>query len=347
MATKRITQREIAKLAGVSQVAVSMVINDPTGVNTRISAPTRQRIQRAIHDTGYVVDAAARRLAGLDNRIVGVFTYEHGLSPQMMDFYGPLLNGLETAAELFGCDLLFFTGTPVEAGSKRIFSSATRLRLADGCILLGKEMHSGDLNRLVREDFPFVAVGRRDEPGVPYVGIDYVSLTGELIQEAVKRGHARAVYVHQNRDAPSSNDRLEAVLDANSGGAMDIQQISVGHGPSIDDVASQIVKSGVTLAIVEDLFDSLDLAAALAKLGAGVPDDISLVALAEVSGHTIDARQLSGFNLERQLIASEALELLQVLVRGDSDELSSLETQRLLVGTIQLGQTLTNVKGDL
>lgn len=344
MTTKRITQREIAKLAGVSQVAVSMVLNDPSGATTRISPATRERIQQVIHDTGYVVDAAARRLAGLDNKIVGVFTYEHALSPQMMDFYGPLLNGLERAAERLGCDLLFFTGTPAESGSKRIFHPATRLRLADGCILLGKEMHSGDLTRLVKESFPFVAVGRRDELGVPYVGIEYISLTTSLLSAAAERGHTEAVYVHQDKDTPSSNDRLAAIDNAESDGLLRISKTSV-EARSIQEISGQLTSSRATLAIVEDLYDAIDLVAALSDLGIAVPADMSLAVLAEVNGHRVGDRQLSGFNLPREHIASEALELLQSLILAKDTDAPA--TQTLLHGSIQIGETLVPAKGEL
>ncbi|ODT80484.1 MAG: hypothetical protein ABS76_16245 [Pelagibacterium sp. SCN 64-44] len=47
-----------------------------------------------------------------------------------------------------------------------------RVRLSDGCIILGREFEREELARLVAGDFPFVAVGRRDDAGgpVPYVG---------------------------------------------------------------------------------------------------------------------------------------------------------------------------------
>nr|BFF25676.1 hypothetical protein GCM10025732_36410 [Glycomyces mayteni] len=121
----KVTQREIARIAGVSQTTVSMVLNDRDGSNIRIPDATRERVRRAIEQSTYVADPAARRLAGLDNKILGVFTYESALTPESMDFYGPLLNGIERAAESLGCDLLFFTSSP----SRRVAgacSTATR-----------------------------------------------------------------------------------------------------------------------------------------------------------------------------------------------------------------------------
>src|SRR5918993_1148378 len=112
---RRITQRRIAELAGVSQATVSLVLNDKA-------------------------DPAARRLAGVGNKILGVFTYEPAFPTASQDFYAPLLSGIEQAAEELGCDLLLFTSAPVVNGTRRLFHEHNRLRLADGCLLLGVEM---------------------------------------------------------------------------------------------------------------------------------------------------------------------------------------------------------------
>jgi DNA-binding LacI/PurR family transcriptional regulator len=183
---------------------------------------TRARVKAAIEQLTYVADPAARRLAGLDNQIIGVFTYEAALSPESMDFYGPLLNGIERAAEHIGWDLLFFTSSPVENGTRSLFHRKTRLRLTDGCVLLGQQMVASELERLVAEQFPFVAIGRRDETAaaVPYVAIDYVTPTTALIDQAAADGHQQALYVHRGRDTPTARDRRGAVEAASADGRL-------------------------------------------------------------------------------------------------------------------------------
>jgi DNA-binding LacI/PurR family transcriptional regulator len=332
----KVTQREIARIAGVSQTTVSMVLNDRDGSNIRIPDATRERVRRAIEQSTYVADPAARRLAGLDNKILGVFTYESALTPESMDFYGPLLNGIERAAESLGCDLLFFTSSPVEEGRRRLFHRNTRLRLADGCVLLGQQMDGEDLERLVAEDFPFVAVGRRDETEapVPYVGIDYGALTETLLGRAAELGHERVLYLHRNRNSPTARDRLAAIERA-------------GHSPAVtlavvgDDLAGLprlIGETGATALFAEDAFLVEDAALVLGDAGA---DAVSLAALAEVRGHRIGGRNLTGFHTPRQQIAAEALALLQQLISTAPDERGGIEIQRLLQGEVAFGETLT------
>jgi DNA-binding LacI/PurR family transcriptional regulator len=344
--TGKVTQREIARIAGVSQTTVSMVLNDRDDTNVRIPESTRERVKRAIEQTTYVADPAARRLAGLDNKILGVFTYEAALTPESMDFYGPLLNGIERAAEQLDCDLLFFTSSPVENGSRRLFHKNTRLRLADGCILLGQHMDGDELARLVREGFPFVAVGRRDEAeGVPYVGIDYRSLTRGLIERAVELGHTKAVYVHRGKNTPSARDRRAEIDAANESGVLSFTSLPY-NGYELSSTARAIVASGATVVFVEDAFAAEDIELSLDRIGVSVPDQLSLTALGEVQSHTIKGRTLSGFHTPRQRIASEALALLKQLITAQPEELGAIDTQRLLDGSVELGETLVARRGD-
>ena len=89
----RLTQRDIARLAGVSQATVSLVLNDAKAAEGRIPEETRERVQKAIKETGYVADPIARRMAKGLNRILGVFTYEPAFPSAQADFFLPFLLG--------------------------------------------------------------------------------------------------------------------------------------------------------------------------------------------------------------------------------------------------------------
>ncbi|GHH59862.1 LacI family DNA-binding transcriptional regulator [Streptomyces umbrinus] len=336
---RRVTQREIAELAGVSQTTVSVVLNDRDGSNVRVPEATRARVKAAIEQLTYVADPAARRLAGLDNQIIGVFTYEAALSPESMDFYGPLLNGIERAAEHIGWDLLFFTSSPVENGTRSLFHRKTRLRLTDGCVLLGQQMVASELERLVAEQFPFVAIGRRDETAaaVPYVAIDYVTPTTALIDQAAADGHQQALYVHRGRDTPTARDRRGAVEAASAEGRLAF--LLVGE-ERIADLPRLTRATGATLIIAEDAFLAEDVAHALSGAGVAVPDETSLAALGEVRGHRVEGRGLAGFHIPRQQLAAEALDLLQLLITTDPQEWAGLDTERLLVAEVEPGDTI-------
>ncbi|TDD63253.1 LacI family transcriptional regulator [Kribbella antibiotica] len=342
---RRVTQREIAEIAGVSQTTVSVVLNDRDGKNVRIPAETRARVKQAIEELTYVADPAARRLAGMDNQIIGLFTYEPALSPESMDFYGPLLNGLERAAEQVGWDLLFFTSSPVENGTRSLFHRKTRLRLTDGCVLLGQQMVASELERLVAEQFPFVCIGRRDETAaaVPYVAIDYITPANELMDQAAAGGHQQALYVHRGTDTPTARDRRIAVEAASAEGRLSFLLVGEERIPELPRLAQA---TGATVILGEDAFLTEDVVHSLTAGGISVPDEISVAALAEVRGHRVEGRALAGFHVPRERLAAEALDLLQLLISTEPSEWHTLEIRRLLLAEVRSSETIVPRKAQ-
>ena len=183
---RRLTQNDIAKLAGVSQATVSLVLNGAPAAIARIPEETRERVQAVIRQTGYVADPIARRMAKGLNRILGVFTYEPAFPSAQADFFTPFLLGIEEEAQQQAYDLLLLTSAGV-GDNRKIFSEGNRLRIADGCLVLGREFDRKELVRLVSEDYPFVAIGRREDADgpVPYVGGDYAAGTRQLVEDAI------------------------------------------------------------------------------------------------------------------------------------------------------------------
>src|SRR5262245_48484111 len=105
---RRPTQADIARLAGVSQATVSVVLNGRDS-DVRISPATRERVLTVIREWGYVANPSARSLAGGRNRIIGVHTFEPVFPTTSVDFYFPFLLGMEQEAADLGYDLLLFT----------------------------------------------------------------------------------------------------------------------------------------------------------------------------------------------------------------------------------------------
>lgn len=197
-------------MTGVSQATVSVVLNGRSDSEVRIAPETRDRVLRAIAETGYVADPVARRLGARHNKIIGVFTYESVFPSANSDFYHPFLVGIEQRAEILGCDLLLLTSAPVVDGRRRIFHEDNRLRLADGCVLLGRSLDKLELTRLVADGLPFVSIGRRDDAGgpVPYVGADYPTAVAALVHRAVSLGHTRLAYLGHGDGPESWADRM-------------------------------------------------------------------------------------------------------------------------------------------
>ncbi|MCB5203980.1 LacI family transcriptional regulator [Neorhizobium sp. T786] len=303
---KRLTQNDIAKLAGVSQATVSLVLNGATNAVARIPQETRERVLQVIRDTGYVADPIARRMAKGHNRILGVFTYEPAFPSEQADFFAPFLLGIEEEAQAHNYDLLLLTGAGV-GKERKIFGDGNRLRIADGCLVLGREFDRSELKQLVAGDYPFVAIGRREDAGgpVPYVGGDYASATQELVEKAKALGHRRVAYVGPSGPAESVTDRWTGFCAALRGGAELVLHVKSSDRPA-GEVLEALVQSGATAVFFVELADAVRVEAAARQHGLAIPSDFSAVVLGSHIRADRSPVQFTSFAIPREEMGRQA-----------------------------------------
>ena len=354
----RLTQRDIARLANVSQTTVSLVLNNRSDATARIPAETRDRVLKVIRETGYQADPLARRMLKQRNQILGVFTYESVFPSTSGDFYYPFLAGIEDRAERLGWDLLLFTSAPVADGHRRIFHENNRLRIADGCLLLGREVPSDELARLIAEDYPFVSVGRRDDAGapVPSVGADYTTATRTTVEQAIVLGHRHIAYAGPAASpAPipeSSADRLRGFHQAAGRRSL---VLPTGRPPGLTAEPSPqaretegwagqlldvLLDRRITAVFVEERADAVGLLSAATARGIDVPGDLSVVALGDSTRPVASDVDFSGFHVPRRAMGVRAVELLEAILSGTASS-----QQILLPCELTEGTTLTPPKG--
>ncbi|WP_239514315.1 LacI family DNA-binding transcriptional regulator [Streptosporangium sp. 'caverna'] len=337
---RRLTQQDIARMAGVSQTTVSLVLNNRTDADVRIAPETRERVLRAIRETGYVADPVARRLADRRNRILGVFTYEAVFPTASADFYHPFLLGIEECAEEVGCDLLLFTSARAAGTRRRIFNEDSRVRLADGCVLLGRAVDRDDLARLLAEGIPFVSVGRRDDAGapVPYVGADYPPAVRALVDRAAGLGHRRLAYVGTGAGAESPADRMRGFREAVAAVGADGLHVPVA-GRTPDDLLDELAAERVTAAFVEEPADAVAIVHAARERGLMIPEDLSILGLGAPTRPVHVDIDFTGFRIPRREMGRRAVELLMEVLEGGGET-----PQELLPCELVDGSTLAPVR---
>ncbi|MEU6265406.1 LacI family DNA-binding transcriptional regulator [Saccharopolyspora shandongensis] len=313
---RRLTQRDIARMAGVSQATVSLVLNNRRDGNVRIAPETRAQVLEVIRKTGYVANPIARRLHDRRNRILGVFTYEAVFPSTRANFYQPFLEGIEERAEDVGCDLLLFTSAKAAGARRRIFSDDSRVRLADGSLLLGRTVDRDDLAQLLAEGIPHVSIGRRDDAGspVPHVGADYRTAVRDLVDRAVALGHRGFAYVGPGAGAESSADRLQGFHEAVA--AHGVQGVHV-QTARLD----QLHEAGVTAVLTEEVSDGVAIVLAGRARGLSVPGDLAVLSLGAATRPAPDEMALTGFRIPRREMGRRAVQALtEVLEHGTTPQ---------------------------
>ena len=86
-------QADIARMAGVSQATVSLVLGGSQTAQA-LTPDTRRRVLDAARELGYVADPAARRLVSRNNRLLGVYTFMATFRVDFRNSYYPFLVGV-------------------------------------------------------------------------------------------------------------------------------------------------------------------------------------------------------------------------------------------------------------
>ena len=308
----RVTQKDIAKLAGVSQTIVSFVVNDREESLSRVPDATRARVLRIIQETGYVADPIARRLKQIGNRMIGVYTYEALFPLDREDFFFPFLAGIEEEAQRLDHDLLLLTSGRATGSNLGLSAGVTRLRLADCCILLGQNMPSEELKFLKGSGFPFVSVGRRDDIGepIPYVAADYESAVAALAARAAALGHRRFAYLGFGEGPESYVDRRKGFESGTGGQGVQIE-------PTGDPAGwVRVLREASASVVFVEQDDALEgLSAALDDAGLTVPRDLSVVSL---SGSLDSPDGVTGFRIPRREMGRLAVSIVSGAMDKDS-----------------------------
>jgi DNA-binding LacI/PurR family transcriptional regulator len=336
---KRPTQADIARLAQVSQATVSLVLNDRDS-DVRISPETRERVLAVMREWGYVPNASARSLAGGRNKIIGVYTFEPVFPTTSVDFYFPFLLGMEQEAAELGHDLLLFTSV---GGQRHIFrEGSTRLAVADGALLLGRNPNLEEIEQLRDSGYPFVYVGHREVAGTPvsYVAADYTSATHQLSERLFELGHERVAYARLGEgDAQPSRDREKGFRQALR--AAGVRRLT---GPvwalesteEVDGLLDEIIRGGITGIVAEQELLAEEILAASQRRDLSVPDDLSITVLGDTAGAQRTDVAWTGLQVPRQEMGRVATRLLVRLL----DTRQAASVTESVACTIETGTTV-------
>lgn len=312
-------QAEVARLAGVSQTTVSVAL----GGNSHgivLHPDTRARVLAAAKELGYVPDPAARRLAAARNNLLGVFSFTATFPTAVEHSYYPLLVGVEQEAAAHGYDLVLFTGS--SAGDRAGATAALdRVRLADGCLFLGRHVPTDELRKLVEYGYPVVHIGRSDElEEMAWVGADYVTASAEVVQHLAALGHRRIVLVRECDDAPASADRELGFRTGLADAGLDGENAVMRFNAPASEITPEWLRNrraeGVTAFVAEETDTGAVWRALLAAAdGAALtaPSDGSLALLGEPPADLAGRPVPTGFDVPRAELGATAVRVFTEL----------------------------------
>lgn len=151
----------MAALAGVAQSTVSYVMSG----NRPISQKTRDKVEKAMRELGYVPDAHARAMISNRSYIIGLLT-ETTETTQGAELF-PILRAIRATAKEHGYDLIRMSSTCTTedlADMRRLGKG----NLVDAFIMLDIRHHDGRLKSAMKLGLPIVPYG---DPEFPFINI--------------------------------------------------------------------------------------------------------------------------------------------------------------------------------
>ncbi|MFI6322661.1 LacI family DNA-binding transcriptional regulator [Nonomuraea sp. NPDC050556] len=328
-------QADIARLAGVSQPTVSLILGGGAAA-VGIAEETQRKVMRAAEQLGYVPDPIATRLAAGQNNLLGLYTFTSTFPTEMSHAYYPFLVGIEEESAAQGYDLLMFIASSI-TGERPHAQVLNRVRLADGCLFLGRHLPVREMDRLLATDLPVVYIGRHDDFGdrLPYIGADYVSAGAAVVRHLAGLGHERILYVREPDEAITSVDREAGFRSGMDECGLEASVVRTDGSDLTPERLLAWRARGFT-AIVTEATDTdaahLALLAAAAQAGLRFPDDLSLATLGDPSR---GGAGLTGFAVPRREMGAAAVRLLTQLIAGDR----TAPRHQLLSCVLQPGET--------
>jgi LacI family transcriptional regulator len=322
--SKKLTIRDIARLAGVSTATVSRVLNQKPDVD----AETRERILRIVSEQSYVPSVTASSLAGGRSRLLGALvpSLTWPLMPSIMQGIAEVIE--QTAYELVLYSISHRTDR--SALIDRILAA----RQIDGLIAVypdgeGRVETAVDADRgasrhlaeLYQQGFPVVILDDQSLPGqTPWVGPDNRLGAYEAVRHLVHLGHRRIAYVQGPLQYQCSHDRYAGYRQALERAQIQVDMALVAQGdfttPSGQDAAIQLLGLSARPTAVFAANDQMasGVLAAAKERGLLLPDDLAVIGFDDtlLSAHTQPA--LTTVKQPFEEMGKSAAELLLALV---------------------------------
>ena len=289
MPKRRVTSRQVAKKAGVSQTTVSFVLNNVESAN--ISQDTRDRVLQAMRDLNYVPDVAARSLAKGHTMNVGLVLVQPHNQVFIDEYIPNILTGLSQVTRQYGYRILVEL---IEDGSDpNAFGDLIQSKAVGGMIVNNSFPAPDVLQRLLAhadDGFPIVTLNTW-HPDIVSVTVDKFAGVRKVIQHLIDMGHQRIAciaYAPQGHDyhVQTREDIYREML-AKNGLTYDEKLMRYGaYDPETGYHAMQSLLREVT-PLPTALYAMNDMMAfgamtAIHEHGLRVPDDIAVTGFDDI-----------------------------------------------------------------
>lgn len=304
------TIREIARLAGVSPSAVSIVLNGRKGV----SEETRRHVQGVIDKYAYEVPRRHKKNDRL--KLILIKYRAHGMGiEENQGFIASIVDQMESECRKYGFDLLMCNCNPDTAEE---IIKGLMLSPPDGVIFIATEMPRSDYPLLDGFKCPVVVL----DNGIRYKNVDSVVMDNEEIALTATRylyslGHRQLSYFKTAQRMHNCDERFEGFCRAMEEMGLKAQA-TVLLTPTLNGAyqdmkrllqSGEFVPKGAAMADNDTI--AIGAIRALQEMGYHVPGDISVIGVDDIPFSAVSMPALTTMRISRTTLGVLAVDTIR------------------------------------
>lgn len=319
----RPTSKDVAKAAGVSQAAVSLVLGDKW--QGRVAAATADRVRDAARELGYRPNLAARNL-----RLGRTRTALLVVPALTNDFFARVYTGAARKAAEHGFGVVLYPSPEGVGPAKDPFASA-RAAL-DGVI--ASSMAAQALTAIHGADLPLVMLDSdpTDPAADAHVNLDVADGMHQVTAHLIGLGHRHFLHLAADVDTWTFAARAEAIaadVHATPGATLHTARAPLSVAYSHIAAAQALAAPGPrpTAVICDDDTIAAGTCKAARRLGLRVPEDLSVTGFDDLALATAVDPELTTVRLPAERVGERGVEALTALLSGRTPQIDALPTE--------------------
>lgn len=275
----RVTIKEVAAYAGVSETTVSHVLSG----NRPVAESTQERVRRAVEEVGYRPSTLARSLRSKQSMSVAL------IIPDLTNpFFTVLARGLADEMDNAGYRVIV-CNTDGEPDREQDFIDDALDRRVDGIAMTSYHLATSEVQHVIDLGVPIVCMGESiDHPSVDRVLTDGEQGGWEATRHLLARGATKIAMIAGTKTL--SNDRVSGYRSALKSVGIRPSRKLVAYGDWTRDGGHEAMHQLLAdfgNSEIDGVFCANDLMAigamdALNELGLSIPDDVALVGFDDI-----------------------------------------------------------------
>lgn len=279
---RKVTSRDVAKAAGVSQSLVSLILNNVA--NKKIKPETRQLVLDTAKELNYQINVNARNMKSRRAGAIGLLSVWRSNS----FVFPPVIDGVQSVCSDNDLGVIICTGKKGISGLPDYIEYYMQNRI-DGLIYVSYVgvTKEGVINELENSGVPFVCIiGARDIPGVSCVDVSFFESGYLAVKHLAENGFKNIAYF--NHEKPENGvygekERFEGCRKAAADYQLDLRFddafVNISGEKDLIEAVDKVLAANRYDSVVSTSFNCHIVLKTAARLGIEVSQALGVISL--------------------------------------------------------------------